>query len=120
MIKEISKNDLNEVVLVGKGPELQTLYNIIGFNLINVGELGLNWDCINLYDELYSEFFSVLRCIRNKPKRSISIDEFLKKEYHDEIKKIKKLANMNYEIAREMAMFILRTCFEFVKIGVLK
>ena len=28
--------------------------------------------------------------------------------------------NMNYEIAREMAIFILRTCFEFVKIGVLK
>lgn len=43
MMKEISKNDLNEVVLVGKGPELQTLYSIIGFNLINVGEFGLNW-----------------------------------------------------------------------------
>ena len=42
-MKEISKNDLNEVVLVGKGPELQTLYSIIGFNLINVGEFGLNW-----------------------------------------------------------------------------
>lgn len=27
MMKEISKNDLNEVVLVGKGPELQTLYS---------------------------------------------------------------------------------------------
>lgn len=117
MMKEISKNDLHEVVLVGKGPELQTLYSIIGFNFINVGEFGLNWDCINLYDELYSEFFSVLRYNRNTPKRSISIDEFLKKEYHDEIK---KLTNMNYEIAREMAMFILRTCFEFVKIGVLK
>lgn len=38
MMKEISKNDLNEVVLVGKGSELQTLYSIIGFDLINVGE----------------------------------------------------------------------------------
>lgn len=27
MMKEISKNDLHEVVLVGKGPELQTLYS---------------------------------------------------------------------------------------------
>lgn len=79
MMKEISKNDLNEVVLVGKGPELQTLYSIIGFDLINVGEFGLNWDYINLYDELYSECFSVLRYNRNTPKRSISIDEFLKK-----------------------------------------
>lgn len=107
MMKEISKNDLNEVVLVGKGSELQTLFSIIG----------LNWECINLYDALYSECFSVLIYNRNIPKRSISIDEFLKKEYRDEIK---KLTNMNYEIAREMAIFILRTCFEFVKIGVLK
>lgn len=30
MMKEISKNDLHEVVLVVKGPELQTLYSIIG------------------------------------------------------------------------------------------
>jgi hypothetical protein len=77
----------------------------------------LNWDCINLYDGLYSEFFSVLRYNRNIPKRSISIDEFLKKEYGDEIK---KLPYMNYEIAREMAIFILRNCFEFVKSGGLK
>lgn len=117
MMKEISKNDLNEVVLVGKGQELQTLYSLIGFNLINVGEFGLNWDCINLYDGLYSEFFSVLRYNRNIPKRSVSIDEFLKKEYHDEIK---KLSYINYKIAREMAIFILRNCFEFVKSGGLK
>lgn len=117
MMKEISKNDLHEVVLVGKGPELQTLYSLIGFNLINVGYFGLNWDCINLYDGLYSESFSVLRYNRNIPKRSISIDEFLKKEYRDEIK---KLTDMNYEIAMEMAIFILRICFEFVKLGVLK
>lgn len=117
MMKEISKNDLNEVVLVGKGPEIQTLFSIIGYYEINCGEFGLNWDCINLYDPLYSECFSVLRYNRNIPKRSISIDEFLKKEYRDEIK---KLTVMNYEIAREMAIFILRTCFEFVKIGVLK
>lgn len=79
MMREISKNDLHEVVMVGKGSELQTLYSLIGFNLINVGEFGLNWDCINLYDDLYSEFFSVLRYNRNIPKRAISIDEFLKK-----------------------------------------
>ena len=41
----------------------------------------------------------------------------MNKEYHDEIK---KLTDMNYEIARETAMFILKSCFEFVKIGVLK
>lgn len=117
MMKEISKNDLHKVVLVGKGPELQTLYSLIGFDLINVGEFGLNWDCINLYDGLYSEIFSVLRYNRNIPKRSVSIDEFLKKEYHDEIK---KLIYMNYELAREMAIFILRNCFEFVKSGGLK
>jgi len=117
MMIEISKNDLHEVVLVGKGPELQTLFNIIGYYSINCGMFGLNWNCINLYEETYKEFFSVLRYNRNIPKRSINIDEFLKKEYHDEIK---KLTNMNYEIARETAMFILRSCFEFVKIGVLK
>lgn len=112
MIREISKNDLHEVVMVGKGTELQKLFNIIGYYSINCGIFGLNWDCINLYDESYKEFFSVLRYNRNIPKRSINIDEFLKKEYHDEIK---KLNNMNSEIAREMAMFILRRCFEFVK-----
>lgn len=117
MMKEISKNNLHEIVLVGKGPELQTLFSIIGYKYINCGMFGLNWDCINLYDGLYSEFFSVLRYNRNIPKRSISIDEFLKKEYSDEIK---KLTNMNYEIAMEMAMFILRSCFELVKIGVIK
>jgi hypothetical protein len=117
MMREISKNDLHEVVLVGKGPELQTLFNIIGYYSINCGMFGLNWNCINLYEETYKEFFSVLRYNRNIPKRSIIIDEFLKKEYHDEIK---KLTNMNYEIARETAMFILRSCFDFVKIGVLK
>lgn len=117
MMKEISKNDLHEVVLVGKGPELQTLYSIIGFNLINVGEFGLNWDCINLYDELYSEFFSVLRYNRNIPKRSINIDDFLHKEYHDEIK---KLTDMNYQLAKETAIFILTSCYEFIQIGVLK
>ena len=117
MMKEISKNDLNKVVLVGKGPELQTLFSIIGYNSINCGTFGLNWDCINLYDGLYSEFFSVLIYNRNIPKRSINIDKFLKKEYHEEIKKLSK---MNYKIAQEMAMFILRNCFEFVKIGVLK
>lgn len=117
MNKEISKNDLYDVVLVGKGPELQTLFNVIGDADYNCGTFGLNWNCINLYDGLYSEFFSVLIYNRNTPKRSISIDEFLKKEYGDEIK---KLIYMNYEIAREMAIFILRTCFEFVKIGVLK
>jgi hypothetical protein len=58
-----------------------------------------------------------LRYNRNIPKRSVSIDEFLKKEYHDEIK---KLSYMNYKIAREMAIFILRNCFEFVKSGGLK
>lgn len=79
MMKEISKNDLHEVVLVGKGPELQTLFSIIGYNSINCGTFGLNWNCINLYDGLYSEFFSVLIYNRNTPKRSISIDEFLKK-----------------------------------------
>lgn len=117
MMREISKNDLHEVVLVGKCPELQTLFNIIGYYSYNCGMFGLNWNCINLYEETYKEFFSVLRYNRNIPKRSINIDEFLKKEYHDEIK---KLTNMNYEIARETAMFILRSCFEFVKIGVLK
>lgn len=117
MMKEISKNNLHDIVLVGKGPELQTIFSIIGYKYINCGMFGLNWDCINLYDDLYSEFFSVLRYNRNIPQRSISIDEFLKKEYHDEIK---KLTNMNYEIAREMAMFILRSCFELVKIGVIK
>lgn len=117
MMKEISKNDLNEVVLVGKGPELQTLFSVIGYNSFNCGTFGLNWDCINLYDALYSEFFSVLRYNRNIPKRSVSIDEFLKKEYHDEIK---KLSYMNYKIAREIAIFILRNCFEFVKSGGLK
>lgn len=117
MMKEISKNDLHKVVLVGKGPELQTLFSIIGYNLINCGTFGLNWDCINVYDGLYSEFFSVLRYNRNIPKRSVSIDEFLKKEYHDEIK---KLSYMNYKIAREMAIFILKVCFEFVKLGGLK
>lgn len=117
MMREISKNDLHEVVLVGKGPELQTLFNIIGYYSINCGMFGLNWNCINLYEETYKEFFSVLIYNRNIPKRSINIDEFLKKEYHDEIK---KLTNMNYEIARETAMFILKSCFEFVKIGVLK
>lgn len=117
MMKEISKNDLHKVVLVGKGPELQTLFSIIGYNSINCGTFGLNWDCINLYDGLYSEFFSVLRYNRNTPKRSVSIDEFLKKEYHDEIK---KLSYMNYKIAREIAIFILRNCFEFVKSGGLK
>lgn len=117
MMKEISKNNLHEIVLVGKGPELQTLFSIIGYNYINCGTFGLNWDCINLYDGLYSEFFSVLRYNRNTPKRSISIDEFLEKEYRDEIK---KLTYMNYRIAREMAIFILRNCFEFVKSGGLK
>ena len=117
MMKEISKNNLHEIVMVGKGPELQTLFSIIGYKYINCGMFGLNWDCINLYDGLYSEFFSVLRYNRNIPKRSISIDEFLKKEYHDEIK---KLTYMNYKIAREMAIFILRNCFEFVKSGGLK
>lgn len=117
MMKEISKNDLHKVVLVGKGPELQTLFSIIGYNSINCGTFGLNWDCINLYDGLYSEFFSVLRYNRNIPKRSVSIDEFLKKEYHDEIK---KLSYMNYKIAREIAIFILRNCFECVKSGGLK
>ena len=117
MMKEISKNNLHEVVIVGRGPELQTLYSLIGFNLINVGEFGLNWDCINLYDDSYKEFFSVLRYNRNIPKRSIYIDEFLKKEYRDEIK---KLTDMNYEIAREIAIAILRTCFQFVKLGILK
>lgn len=117
MMKEISKNDLHKVVLVGKAPELQTLFSIIGYNSINCGTFGLNWHCINLYDGLYSEFFSVLRYNRNIPKRSVSIDEFLKKEYHDEIK---TLSYMNYKIAREMAIFILRNCFEFVKSGGLK
>lgn len=117
MMKEISKNDLHKVVLVGKGPELQTLFTVIGYISINCGTFGLNWDCINLYDGLYSEFFSVLRYNRNIPKRSVSIDEFLKKEYHDEIK---KLSYMNYKIAREMAIFILRNCFDFVKSGGLK
>lgn len=117
MMKEISKNDLHEVVLVGKGPELQKLFSIIGYNSINCGTFGLNWNCINLYDGLYSEFFSVLIYNRNTPKRSISIDEFLKKEYGDEIK---KLIYMNNKIAREIAIFILRNCFEFVKSGGLK
>lgn len=117
MMKEISKNNLHEIVLVGKGLELQTLFSIIGYDYINCGTFGLNWDCINLYDGLYSEFFSVLRYNRNTPKRSVSIDEFLKKEYGDEIK---KLIYMDYNIAREMAIFILRTCFEFVKSGGLK
>lgn len=34
MMKEISKNDLHKVVLVGKGPELQTLFSIIGYMVI--------------------------------------------------------------------------------------
>lgn len=115
MMKEISKNDLHKVVMVGKGPELQTLFSIIGYNSINCGTFGLNWKCINLYDGLYSEFFSVLIYNRNTPKRSISIDEFLRKEYHDEIK---KLSYINYKVARENSIFILRNCFEFVKSGI--
>lgn len=79
MMKEISKNDLHEVVLVGKGSEIQTLFSIIDYNEINCGMFGLNWECINIYDGLYREFFSVLRYTRNIPKRSINIDEFLKK-----------------------------------------
>ena len=117
MMKEITKNDLHEVVLVGKGPELQTLYSILGFNLINVGEFGLNWDCINIYDYTYGEFFSVLRFNRNIPKRSVNIDEFLKNECNDEIKKMR---NDNYEIAREKALLILKSCFYMVKVGILK
>lgn len=75
MMKEISKNDLHKVVLVGKGPELQTLFSIIGYNSINCGTFGL-----------YSEFFLVLRYNRNIPKRSVSIDEFLKKNIMTRLK----------------------------------
>ena len=117
MMKEISKNDLHEVVLVGKGPELESLFSIIGYNEINCGMFGLNWNCINLYDGLYRDFFSVLRYTRNIPKRSINIDEFLKKEYRDEIK---KLTNINYKLAKEIAISILITCYDFVKRGILK
>lgn len=117
MMKEISKNDLHEAVLVGKGPELQTLFSIIGYNSINCGMFGLNWDCINLYESNYDEFFSVLRYNRNIPKRSVNIDEFLKKEYHDEIK---NLWNDNFEIARIKAISVLICCFYMVKVGILK
>lgn len=117
MNKEISKNDLYEVVMVGKGEDIQILFSVIGNPDYNCGMFGINWCCITGYDTLYSQLFSVLRYNRNIPKRSINIDDFLKKEYHEEIKKLSK---MNYKIAQEMAMFILRTCFEFVKIGVLK
>ena len=117
MMKEISKNDLHEVVLVGKGPEIQTLFSIIGYNEINCGMFGLNWDCINIYDGLYREFFSVLKYNRNTPKRSIDIDEFLEKDYHDEIK---ELTNINYQLAKEIAISILLTCYDFVKRGILK
>lgn len=116
MMIEISKNDLHEVVLVGKGPELQTLFSIIGYDGINCGMFGVNWNCINLTYTFY-ETFSVLRYTRNIPKRSIDIDAFLKKEYHDEIK---NLTSMNFELARETAMFILRSCFQLVKLGVIK
>lgn len=115
-MREISKNDLHDVVLVGKGPELQLLFNIIGYNSSNFGKFGLNWNCINLYDESYKEFFSVLEYNRNDPKRSVNIDKFLKKECHD----IKKLTYMNYEISREIAISFLKCCFHAVKIGVLK
>lgn len=117
MMKEISKNDLHEVVLVGKGPELQTLFSIIGYNEINCGMFGLNWESISLYDAFYSEDFSVLRYNRNIPKRSVNIDDFLKNEYG---KDIKDLTNIDYQLAKTEALFILKICFQFVKEGVLK
>lgn len=117
MNKKISKNDLYDVVLVGKGPELQTLFKVIGDSDYNCGMFGLNWECITCYDPFYSKLFSVLRYNRNIPKRSINIDDFLHKEYHDEIK---KLTDMNYQLAKETAIFILTSCYEFIQIGVLK
>lgn len=83
----------------------------------NCGMFGLNWECITCYDSFYSKLFSVLRYNRNIPKRSINIDDFLHKEYHDEIK---KLTDMNYQLAKETAIFILTSCYEFIQIGVLK
>jgi hypothetical protein len=117
MNKEISKNDLYDVVLVGKGPELQTLFKVIGDSDYNCGMFGLNWEAITLYDAYYGESFSILRYNRNVPKRSVNIDDFLHKEYSEDIK---ELTNINYEMAKSEAMFILRICFEFVKAGVLK
>ena len=103
--------------MVGKGPELQTLFNIIGYNEINCGMFGLNWQSISLYNAFYNEYFSVLRYNRNIPKRSIDIDDFLKNEYKDDIK---ELTNIDYQLAKSEALFILKMCFQFVKVGILK
>lgn len=39
MNKEISKNDLYDVVLVGKGPDLQTLFKVIGGTDYNLSRI---------------------------------------------------------------------------------
>lgn len=114
---DMNKNMLYRTVLVGKGPELQILFKAIGSQGVNFGYYGLNWEALTVYDAFYSENFSVLRYNRNIPKRSVDIDDFLKKEYSEDIK---ELTNSDYQVAKSIALYILRVCFHYVKEGVIK
>lgn len=114
---DMNKNMLYDTVLVGKGPEIQTLFKAFGAQGVNFGFYGLNWEALSIYDAYYNENFSVLRYNRNIPKRSIDIDDFLETEYKEDIK---ELTNDTPQGARSLALYILRICFHYAKKGLIK
>lgn len=78
-LKKMSKNELMNVVLIGKSPKLHQIlfyYNPYGYNS---GTFGWNWDVYRNYDFVNNVNFDLLFYNRNVPKKSIDIDNIVDK-----------------------------------------
>lgn len=76
-MKIMNKNDLMNVVLVGKSPKLQQILSYYTPYGYNSGVFGWNWDCYRNYDYVNMVNFDLLVYNRNLPKNSIDIDIIL-------------------------------------------
>jgi hypothetical protein len=110
----MTKNELYDVVLVGKSQEFQMVFKTLDSYLIgsNYGIYGWNFDALKLYNGDYGKYYNVLYYNRNIPKRSLNVDKILHNQLKEEVK---SLLTLHYDEAKEQACFIFRMCYEILK-----
>lgn len=105
----MTKRNLNKVVLVGRSPELQLAFNAIGAQGYNFGIYGLNWQAIEIYN---GQYFNILYFNRNLPKGALNIDRLLKYELKNYVDSLK---TSNHDEAKEIAILIFKLCYEILE-----
>lgn len=80
-MKRMNKNDLYEIIFIGRNESFQRIVKNLGIYGYNSGKFGLNWYCTRIHDDFNNLKYDLLLYSRNTPKKAIDIDSILNNIY---------------------------------------